>query len=161
MADSRSPFERSPLQTIFGIVVAVVVIYVLFKIVGWIISLLYMVAPLLLIASLIIDHKVFMGYVNWIKELFQRKPVYGLIATLGSLVLYPFVFLYMLGMALFKKRVAQAREEAEARRDGRWTNYEEVTDDGLDVEETDFEVLPPPPPPKVRREDNNYDELFN
>ena len=77
MSTSRSPFERSPLSGIAGFVVALVVIYILFKIVGWFVSILYMVAPIIFIASLIIDHKVFLGYAKTLQRLFKRNWIMG------------------------------------------------------------------------------------
>ncbi len=160
MLSNRSSFERSPLRTALGIVVALVVLYVLFSIVGWIIALLYRLAPLALLAALVIDYKVVTGYFTGIKNLFQRNWVYGLAATALSIVFYPFVFLYFLGAALFKRKVKEVRKEADIRRNGKWVDYEEVTSEPMDVD--DIEVLPPPPEPRPRqtRDEPGYDEYF-
>ena len=162
MLSNHSSFERSPLRTALGIIVALVVLYVLFSIVGWILALLYRLAPLALVAALIIDYKVVTGYVTGIKNLFQRNWVYGLGATLISVVFYPFVFLYFLGAALFKKKLKDAREEADVRRNGKWVDYEEVATEPMDIDR-DIEVLPPPPEPQPRRQQRDepgYDEYF-
>jgi hypothetical protein len=160
MASYRSPLERSPLATIGGILIGIVVLYVLFSIVGWIISLLYEYSFLVLIASLIIDYKVALSYVKGIKGLFQRNWVYGLLASVASVAFYPFVFLYFLGMALFKKKVKQVREEADVRRNGQWVDYEEVQQEPTEMDTT-YEELPPPPEPQLRRRDEpGYDEYF-
>ncbi|CAH1001505.1 hypothetical protein LEM8419_02408 [Neolewinella maritima] len=159
MASIRSPFERSPIRTALGIVVALVVLYVLFSIVGWIIALLYRLAPLALVAALIIDYKVVVNYVTGIKNLFQRNWVYGLAASALTVVLYPFVFLYFLGTALFKKKVREARREADVQRHGKWVDYEEVSNEPMDID-ADIELLPPPPPEPRRRDEPGYDEYF-
>lgn len=159
MATSRSPFDRSPVSTIIGIVIAVAVLYVLFSIVGWVLGLLYKYSFLVLIAALIVDYRVVLSYVKAIKGLFERNPVYGLIATLATVAFYPFVFLYFLGMGLFKKKMKEARQEADVRRNGKWTDYEELSaDEPIDVD-THYQELPPPPEPR-RRTDGEYDQYF-
>ncbi|WP_116105884.1 hypothetical protein [Lewinella sp. IMCC34191] len=160
MATFRSPFDRSPVGTIIGIVIFVAVLYVLFSIVGWFISLLYRYSWLILIAALIIDYRVVLGYFKGLKRLFERNAVYGLIGTVATVAFYPFVFLYFLGMALFKKKVKEARQEADVRRNGQWVDYEELPEEPVDID-TEYQELPPPPPPPVRRKDNDdYDQYF-
>ena len=160
MATYRSPFDRSPVGTIVGIVLFLAVLYVMFSIVGWIITLLYKYSWLILIAALIIDYRVVLGYLKGVKRLFDRNPVYGLIAAVATVVFYPFIFLYFLGMALFKKKVKEAQKEADIRRNGKWVDYEEVSEEPVDID-TEYRELPPPPQPQPRRrEDGDYDQYF-
>ena len=160
MATYRSPFDRSPVGTIIGIVIFVAVLYVMFSIVGWIISLLYKYSWLILIAALIIDYRVVLGYLKGVKRLFDRNAVYGLLAAVATVAFYPFVFLYFLGMALFKKKVKEAQKEADIRRNGKWVDYEEVSEEPVDID-TEYRELPPPPQPQARRrEDGDYDQYF-
>ncbi|MCP9234924.1 hypothetical protein [Lewinella sp. JB7] len=160
MASFRSPFERSPLATIGGIIISLVVLYVMFSIVGWVVSLLYKFSWLILIAALIIDYKVVLGFFRALQGLFKRNAIYGLVASALTIIFYPFVFLYFLGMALFKKKVREARREADVRRNGQWVDYEELPDKPVDLD-THYEELPPPPPPQPRRRDEpGYDEYF-
>ena len=159
MVTFRSPFERNPLGAAIGIIVSILVLYVLFTIVGWLIGLLYRYSPLLLVAALIIDYTVVTSYVRGIKNLFERNVVYGLVATVATVAFYPFFFLYFLGAALFRKKVKEARREADIRRNGKWTDYEEVSSDTpIDID-THFEELPPPPVTR-RRDEPGYDEYF-
>lgn len=144
-----------------GVIVSLVVLYVLFSIVGWIIALLYKwLAWPLLIAALVIDHRVVLNYFTGIKNLFASKPLFGLGAVALTVIFYPFVFLYFLGMALFRRKVKEVREEAEERQHGKWTDYEEISEKPLDID-THYEVLPPPPEPRnVKRGEEGYDEYF-
>lgn len=158
MATYRSPFDRSPVGTVASIIITIVVLYFLFTLVGWLIAMLYRFSPIILVAALIIDYKVVLDYLKGIKKLFDRNVVYGLLATGATVVLYPFVFLYFLGMALFKKKVKEARREADIRRNGKWVDYEEVPEEPLDID-THYEELPPPPTPR-RRDEPGYDEYF-
>ena len=155
----RSPFDRSPLGGIGSLIVGILVLVLLFKLAGFVFSLLKWIAPIMFIASLIIDHKVFLGYVNGIRRLFERNWVYGLVAGLLSIVAFPVVALYLLGMALFKKKVRDVRREQDERVNGKWTDYEEVPEEPLDLD-IPYEELPPEPQPRTRRDGNDYDELF-
>jgi len=107
MSTPRSPFERSPFNGIVGLLVGILIIYLLFTGISWAVWLLYKVAWLLFIASLVIDHTVFLGYAKSIGKLFERNWMMGLAAGALSIFLYPFVFLYLLGMALFKKKIKE------------------------------------------------------
>ena len=160
MATSRSPFDRSPLGGIGGFIVGLVVLYVLFKLASWFFSLLWWAAPLIFIASLIIDHKVFLGYVGSVKRLFERNWILGLAAGVLSIVLFPIVSAYLLGMGLFKKKLKERVEQEDIRRNGEWADFEEVPEEPMDLE-IPYEELPPPPEPEPRKgRDTNYDELF-
>jgi len=153
------PNSRSPYSGIIGLLVGGLVLFVLFKVFSIVFALLWKyVTPAALIASLVIDHKVFLGYVNNLYKLFERNWVYGLVGGALSFIFLPFVALYLLGTALFKRRVTQARDAAEQRINGELIDYEEVDSEPLDLE-TPFEELPPPPE-RPRSKGSEYDNLF-
>lgn len=161
MSTSRSPFDRNPLGGIGGFIIGLVLLYALFKLAGWFFTLLWWAAPVIFIASLIIDHKVFLGYVGSIKRLFQRNWIMGLVAGVLSLVLYPLVSTYLLGMALFKKKLKEKVAEADIQQNGQWVDFEEVPEEPMDLD-IDYEELPPAPEPLSRdaKKDTRYDDLF-
>lgn len=156
--------SRSPLNGIIGLIIGIFALYIIFNIVGWIFWLLYKVGIIFFIASLIIDSSVFTGFANGIKALFQRNWVMGLVAALAAVALYPITGLYLLGTALFRKKLKEKIAEADARQNGQWTDFEEVPREPTDID-VDYEELPPlpPPPEPLRRPDNKdtkYDDLF-
>ncbi|MFT4686324.1 MAG: putative membrane protein [Neolewinella sp.] len=165
MANSRSPFNG--INGIIGLVVGLVVLYVLINLIGWVIWLLYKVGIIFFIASLVIDSSVFTGFGNSIKTLFKRNWVTGLVAALASVALYPFTGLYLLGTALFRKKLKEKVAEADARKNGQWADFEEIPREPTDID-VDYEELPPlpPPPEPLRRtdskdsKDSKYDDLF-
>ncbi|WP_020570021.1 hypothetical protein [Neolewinella persica] len=161
MSSPRSPFDRSPLGGIGGFIVGLIILYALFKLAGVFFSILWWAGPFIFIASLIVDHKVFLGYVGSLKRLFQRNWLLGLAFGVLSLVLYPLVSAYLLGMALFKKKLKEKATEADVRRNGEWADFEEVPEEPMDLD-IDYEELPPAPEPQLRRDkgDTEYDELF-
>lgn len=156
MYQNRPP-SSSPFSGIVGILVAIVFFFLLFKITSMIFWLIWKAAPLVFIAALVIDYTVFTRYVNMVYALFKRNWLYGLGAGLLSVGLFPLVALYLLGMALFNKKVKKAEEEAYSRKHGELIDYEEVDSEIMDLE------LPDEPPPPARRSssgDNSYDEYF-
>jgi len=164
MSNSRSPFNG--INGILGLLIGVFVLYVIFNIVGWIFWLLYKVGWLFLIASLFIDRSVFTGFANSIKGLWQRNWVMGLVLTVLSVALYPLTGLYLLGTALFRKKLKEKVAEADRHQNGEWTDFEEVSREPTDID-VDYEELPPlPPPPEPLRQtgskgrDTRYDDLF-
>jgi len=164
MSTSRSPFNKSPFSGIVGLLLGILIVYLLITGLSWAVWLLYKVAWILFIASLVIDHTVFLGYAKSIGKLFERNWMMGLAAGGLSIFLYPFVFLYLLGMALFKKKIKEKVAEADVRRNGEWAEYEELPEDTMTLD-TDYEELPPAPPEPLRRgsdkkDDTGYDELF-
>lgn len=153
--DQNRP-SSSPFGGIVGILVAIVVFYVLFKITGMIFWLIWKVAPAVFIASLLIDYRVFTQYVNTIYALFKRNWLYGLGAGLLSVALFPLVALYLLGMALFNKKIKKMQEEAHIRQHGELIDYEEIDSEIMDLDLPD-EL---PPPPARKRDGSSYDEYF-
>ncbi len=154
--DQNRP-SSSPFSGIVGILIAIVFFFVLFKITGMIFWLIWKVAPVVFIASLVIDHKVFTQYVNTVFALFKRNWLYGLGAGLLSVLLFPLVALYLLGMALFNKKVKKMQEEAHVREHGELIDYEEIDSEIMDLDLP--EELPPPPPPR-KQGGTSYDEYF-
>ena len=161
MARSRSPFDRNPLGGIAGFIVALIALYVLFKFLGFLYTLLWYAAPFMLIASLIIDSSVFKGYVKSIKSLFERKWYFGLAAIVLSALVFPLTASYLLGMSLFRKKLKDRATERDEKVNGRWTEFEDVTEEPLDLD-IPYEELPPAPEPQRRTgsQGNKYDDLF-
>ena len=160
MSRFRNPLERSPLGTVGSILLALLFFYLLFKLLGFVFSLIWYIAPIIFIASLVIDHKVFLGFLKMLGNLFQKNWVYGLAAGIASVVLFPLVSLYLLGMAMFKKKMKTRAQEMDERVNGRWAEYEDVTHEPMDLD-IPFEELPPAPEPQTRtRKGTDYDQLF-
>lgn len=159
MFQQRSSASSSPLRGIVGIIVAVVAIYLLIRITGFVFSLIWQAAPIIFIASLIIDHKVFTEYANSVFRLFKRNWLYGLGAAALSIFLFPLLALFLLGKALFRRKVRKVQEEMETRQNGELIEYEEIDSEIIDLDLPPAE--PQTPPRTARRPDNRYDELFD
>ena len=111
----------------------------------------------MIVAALIIDHKVVLGYVKWVIGLLRENLLLGIGATVLSIVGFPVLSAFLLGKALLKKQVKKAQEEAEAPHKGEYIEFEELDSEPLE--------LPPIEKAEKKQErkakqDNQYDEFF-
>lgn len=137
---NRFPQQRGgQMGGIIGIIVMAVVVIGLFFVVRGIFNLLYFLAPVLLIATLIIDYKIVLNYLKQLVGLFKTNPLYGLGATAFTFFLYPIVFLVLLFRAVTgkgRKRIFTAGGNSDE--NAEYAEYEEIDDDldlGLDLDE--------------------------
>jgi hypothetical protein len=147
--------NNSPFSGIVGILVGVLFILGLFYFLKFLFNLLWILLPVLLIVTAVIDYKVFISYGKWIIRLFQRNWIAGLIAGFLSVAGAPVVTLFLLGKALFQKKVKEARAAQEEQTQGEYVEFEEVDSETLD--------LPQLEPKKQTRQpstNDDYEQLF-
>lgn len=123
----------NPFNLIIGALFMVLFLVGLYYIARFIFTILLYLSPILLIATLVIDHKVVLGYIKWLVGLLKSSPVTGMIAVLVSVFGFPLVSAYLLGKALLKKRIRQVTEEAKVAREGEFIEYEELDSEPLDL----------------------------
>jgi uncharacterized membrane protein len=147
--------SSSPFNSIIGILIGIFLMVGLFYLARFIFTILYYLSPIMLIAALIIDHKVVTGYIQWMGKLFKRNPLMGAGSVLLTLIGFPIVTAFLLGKAMFKKRIKEAQQEAQQAQEaqqGEFIDYEELNSEPLELPE-----LEPEPRKKA---DNDYDQLF-
>lgn len=125
-----------------AIVLLVIVLIGLFFIARGIFWLLSVLAPILLIAAVIIDHKVVLNYVQWLVGMLKRNILVGLAAVVLSVIGYPIVFAFLLGRAIMNKRIKDFERDERAYREGELVDFEEL----------------PNRPPRVELPDEKPDE---
>ena len=146
----------NPLNALASVLVMVLLILGLFYLAQFILKLLWYAAPVAFVASLIIDHKVFLNYAYWLGGLLRRRTLVGVAILILSLIGFPFLALYFLGKALFRKKVKQVQEDIRIRREGELIDYEDLDSEPLDL----------PHRLEQRREEQprrrtDYDNLFD
>lgn len=156
----RRNFEpiRNPFSAVVSVLVMLLVLVGLFFIAKFIFKLLWWVAPLIFIASLIIDVNVFLDYTRWVGRLFRRSIWMGLGTIVLSMLFFPFLGMFFLGKALLRKRIREAQRDVQARRQGEFINYEEVDSEPLDLDRLPPEHKEPREP--SRRQPGSYDQFF-
>ena len=146
----------------FGIIALIVLFYaakIAFNIIYWI-------APILLIATLFIDHKVFINYGKWIVNLFKSNPLYGIGAGVLTAVAYPVVSIALFLKALLNKKIKEVKSQFEEKREGEYVEYEEVPSEPVAKQRpqrTEERIELPPIKEKIKQtksSKNEYEDLF-
>ncbi len=128
MTQRKSEFKLSG-NSIIGAIVFVVALVAIWIVAGFILGLLYKWALLLLIPTAIIDHRVITGYFKWLMRLARKNVGAGIGAIVLSAIGYPFVTLFLLGKALFKRKIKQVEKEVQKQKDGEFIEYEDVQEE--------------------------------
>ncbi|MCB0662724.1 MAG: hypothetical protein KDC24_08290 [Saprospiraceae bacterium] len=147
---------NNPFGSILSLLFMVLFFVGLFYLANFIFKILWWVAPVLLIVTLIIDYKVVTNYLKWVGSSFRRNWFFGILLGLFTVLGFPLVTAILFFKALFKRKVKQAQDEYEAQTKGTLIDYEEV-----DSEQHITIELPPSVPPKEKEpKDSRYDDLF-
>lgn len=151
--------EYNPFSSIPSILVFVLVLMGLWYFSGFLINILYyVIAPILLIATLIVNPKVVLSFGKWMMNLFKTNFVYGLGAAIFTFFLYPFVVGFLFGKAMFIKKVNEltgnTTQQVGTDEEG-YTEYEEVEEEPTEtLDLPSFEKAPKP------ESENRYEDLF-
>lgn len=149
---------RSPFGGIVGLIslaVFMMAAFFLFKGLFWMLSL---VAPVLLITTLILDYTVVTDFVKFLMKSLKDNPLFGIMAIVLSLAAYPFTTGFLFFRAMMRRvimKVHQPKEEIFA--DG-----ENVNDEGFsDYEEVETPERPEVKIKKAKGKDNDHDQMFD
>ncbi|MCO6477537.1 MAG: hypothetical protein J5I94_12980 [Phaeodactylibacter sp.] len=149
--------NRNPFNSIIGVILIVLFLVTLYFIARAIFTILYYLSPIMIVAALIIDHRVVLGYVKWLIGLLRDNLLLGLGATILSVLGFPVLSAFLLGKALFKRQVKKARQEAEEAREGEYIEYEELNSEELELPRLEKEERKRDRP---ENPDNRYDDFF-
>ena len=156
---TKRRIDVNPLNALPIILILIAVFVALWFVAKSIFTLLAWVAPVLLIAAAVINHKVVLGYGTFLLNLLKRNPVMGIVGVLMSFFFYPVVSLFLLGKALLYRKVETLKKEFETKHGG-GTTEEEFTE----YEEVELPKEKPLDLPRRRplqEKQNEYEELFD
>lgn len=128
------------------LVVALIALFFIARGVFWLLSIL---APIMLIAALIIDYKVLIEYVKWLVALTRRNVLVGAGAIILSVIGYPIVFAILLGRALMNKKIKDIETQERMHKEGELVDFEELES-----------RQPPVELPKEEEPKSGYDDMF-
>ncbi len=156
---AQPQFEIKPpstLSIILGLAVLILFLFGLFKIASWGYSLLYYASPILLIATLIINHKVVLGYSSWLGQLFRAQPLLGIGMAAATIFLFPLVALGLFIRAFLPWRMRKVMEQHQYQdtvqpQIGEYVEYEEVKEEKIEL---------PKRKSKPKETLNEYEQLF-
>lgn len=155
MLNQKNTFRVSPIMGLIVIFLFIVFIYMMIKglyaIAGYIV-------PVMVIATLIINHKVYLDYGKFLAGLFKNSIIGGIIGSGLTFLLFPFVAIFLLIKAIFLKYLFKNIKKnpvfQERKTEGDYLEYEEVEEEELPTMEL------PPIEPKISNKDNPYDGYF-
>lgn len=154
--ESRKP--SFSVNGIVGLFVAILFLVGLFYLAKFVFNILYMLSPIMLIATLIIDHRVVTGFLKSIGQLFRRSPFMGIAAVLFTVFLFPLVAAYLLARALLTRKVKQVQEQYIRERDGELVDFEEIVDEPkLKLSDEEARLLRQS---DTRSSNSSYDDMF-
>lgn len=146
--------NNNPFSSITGILLIVLFLVALYFIARAIFTILYYLSPIMIIAALILDYRVVLGYGKWLAGLLKENPLLGIGAIALSVLGFPILSAFLLGKALFKKQVKKAQEGARQAHEGDYIEYEELDDEPLELPRVEKEEK------KQEQRGNRYDEFF-
>ena len=141
---------------IFGFLILVAILFVIFIIAKAIFKLLLIAAPFLLLGALILNYRTVINYFKFLLSLLRRNALAGIIAVILSIVGFPVLAFVLFGKAFMDRRIRMLKREHRLREEGEYVNYEEISpnrnDESLDLPEFDR--------PEPKKPDNQYKDLF-
>ena len=149
----RKKIDVNPFNSITSILVMVVAFVALYWIASSIFTLLAWLAPVLLLATAVIDYKIILNYGKWILNLLKTNMVMGIGAVLLTFFGFPVISGFLFVKALLYRKVNKLTEDMRQREEGEFVDFEEV-------DSTPTLELPPikKEAPKQRRSD--YEDFF-
>ena len=132
MSNGESKFEMG-MRSIVGVLIGIGFLVLLFILLRGIFSILYWLAPILIIGALLVNYRTVVNYVRWLWNLLNRNVIMGLVAVLLSVLGYPVVFGYLFARSFLDRKVRQLNKGIEPSE--QYAEYEDVTDEGLELKQ--------------------------
>jgi len=175
MANQQNSNQKSgnPLGNFGYIAMGILALVALFYAAKLAFSLIYIIAPILFVITLVMDRNVVIGYGKWILNLFKANPLYGIGASAVTFFAYPVVAIALFLKAMLNKKVKEVKQQFEQKKqktEGEYVEYEElpptsrpVAKKKVIVEEEKLIELPPIKTKQAQTRSNSkneYEDLF-
>lgn len=138
MSNTGYSFRGSGLYGLIVTILTLIALYYVAKGAFWILN---VVAPLLLIVTLVLDHKVVVDYFKMLWRMILNTPIIGILAAVLSVVAFPVVIFFLFGRAWFgyyirKKQkdmndTFQQHFQQQQAKEEEFVPYEEIKDQQL------------------------------
>ena len=147
----RNPFRsfQSTGNFLIGGAILVFFFIALFWLARGVFNILSWLAPIMIVAALVINYKVVTGYISWLFDMLKKDLLRGLIYSVLSVIGFPIVSAFLLFKALAVKKLDSIEQEMTVQ----FPRTEEAEFEIVEEEETVLE-LPP------LEKENRYEELF-
>ncbi|MFK7809508.1 MAG: hypothetical protein AB8F74_17020 [Saprospiraceae bacterium] len=161
--------DVNPFNSILSIVFLVAIFIGLYYLATGIFQILSFLTPVMLIAALVIDHRVVVNYGKWLVNTLRTNFLLGLGAILLMVFGYPIIAGYLLMKAFLSKKLQGVQSDFEEKSRKRYADFEEVETDPSEVEYEDLSEEKPldlnAPKPEIKtrprkNDDSEYDQFF-
>lgn len=141
---------------LLGFVLMVAVFVALFFIAKGIFTLLAWVAPVLILAALLINYRTILNYLKFMLSLLRRNPLGGILGIILSVVGFPILAGVLFGKSILDRKVKKLQDAYRAQEQPEFTEYEEV----IRPQREERIELPPLEQRPRENKDNRYEDLF-
>jgi hypothetical protein len=157
--------SNNPFGSMFSLLIFVGILVLLFFMVTGFVKLLYLIAPVLLIATLLINYRIVADYVLGVFETFKTDVLFGIVKVAFSVLCYPIVIGWLFAKAMFFRSVTKLQKDMAQRmgalnqtdNNTQFTDYEELSSDINHAEPVEKPKIIERPKDKLR---DDYDQLF-
>jgi hypothetical protein len=159
---------QNPFNSLISLLLFVGVLVLLFFLAKGLFSILYIVSPVLLIITLIINYRVVANYIISVFQTFQTDVLMGALKVLFTVLCFPLVIGWLFAKSLIYRKVDKLRKEFESQMNQhqqgapigeQYVDYEEIPTDP-DAKPKDEIKIIELPKPKNKEKNNPYDNLF-
>jgi hypothetical protein len=142
-------------NVIFGVIFLVFALMAVFWLARGIFTILAWLAPILLIATLIIDYRIILNYGKWILHQLKTNTLVGVGMSLLTVLGFPIVSFFLFGKALLKRKMKSLESSYRAERAESYSDFEIVDEDVPTLE------LPPLERKREKTSYDDYEQLFD
>lgn len=156
---------QNPFNSLLSLVVLIAVMAILFFVVKGFISILYWVAPILLIVTLILNYKIVANYVISLFETFKTDILMGMVKVAFTILCYPLVIGWLFAKVLLYRKVDKMKQEFDRQIGGvsekeQYVDFEELSSKTVD-EKPEKPTIIELPKPKEKEKKNPYTDMFD
>lgn len=105
-------YRQSPQKTGLSLVITLLVVglilFIGLRIAKGIFSILSWLAPILLLIALVVNYKVVVNYGKWLWRLLKNRTLYGIVASILTIILFPIVAAWLCFRAILGRRIQKA-----------------------------------------------------
>jgi hypothetical protein len=157
--------NQNPFNSIMSLLIFVGILVLLFFLLKGFVTVLYWVAPVLLLATLIINYKIVADYAISIYETFQTDILMGMLKVIFTIFCYPFVIGWLFIKAIFYRKMDTVKKQIESQlkqqQTDQYAEFEEISTEISKDKKTDSPVIIELPKLKEKEKNNPYDNLFD
>ena len=168
---------KSPFGSIINLLIFFGVLVLMYFFIGGVFKLLYLAAPFLLVATLIINYRIVADYAIDIFETFRTDVLWGVVKVAFTILCYPFVIGWLFAKSLIYRKVDKMKQDFDAQINAANTNFgakpsvsadfadfadfEELSSEMLDKNKAKKQepIIIELPKPKDKQQDD-YDQFF-